>query len=237
MTDGLRLESTAPTLAATIDAGPGNLFTRPMMEALVDAVVAAGRDDRMRFVHLRAVGDAFCLGRAKGGTTIADVRAMAGLIPLVNETLRTSPLTVIAEVNGSAAGFGVGLVAASDIVVAAAGSTFAFPEIRAGFAPSVVLSWARFQLPHRLLFDMASTGDPIDATAALAAGLLTEVVDPDRLGTRVAERLERLSAVDPQALRELKRFLVVTRGMDPATAAQVAVDNLTVSAIRVIGDF
>lgn len=235
--DGITMETTNSTLTATIDAGEGNLFSREMMDALVDAVTEAGRSEDMRFVRLRAAGETFCLGRAKGGATPDELRGMARRIATVNETFRTSPLTVVAEVNGPAAGFGVGMIGASDIAVASTAATFAFPEIKAGFAPAVVISWARFQLPSRLLYDMVSLGEPIDAETALHAGLVTEVVVPERLTERVDERLAALETVDAFALREMKRFLVFTRAMDPATAAQASVDTLVYSGLRVIGRF
>jgi methylglutaconyl-CoA hydratase len=237
MADGLRLDTSGYTLTATIDAGEGNLFTREMMDSLVEAIQEAGRTEDVRFVRLRAEGDTFCMGRAKGGATPDELRGMARRIASVNETLRTSPLTVIAEVNGSAAGFGVGMIGASDIAVAADGATFAFPEIKAGFAPAVVISWARYMLPPRLLYDMVSTGDAIDAARALEAGLLTEVVSGDGLSARVEERIGRLEGVDAFALREMKRFLIFTRAMDPATATQASVDTLVFSGLRVIGKF
>jgi len=237
MVDGLRIDREGSTLALTFDADEGNRFSREMMDALVDEVVGAGRDDATRFVRLRAAGDAFCLGRSKGGESPDEIRAMATRISTVFETLRTTSLTVIAEVNGPAAGFGVGLIGGSDIVVASSAATFAFPEIKAGFAPAVVLSWARFQLPPRLVYDMVSTGDPIDADRALAAGLVTEVVAPDALAARVDERIATLEDVDAFALREMKRFLVFTRAMDPSTASEASVDALVYSGIRVIGRF
>jgi enoyl-CoA hydratase/carnithine racemase len=237
MVDGLRIDRDGGTLTLTFDSGEGNLFSREMMDALVDEVDAAGRDDDMRFVRLRAEGDAFCLGRGKGGTNPDELRGMAMRIATVNETLRTSALTIVAEVNGPAAGFGVGMIGASDIAVASDRATLAFPEIKAGFAPAVVISWARFQVPSRLLYDMVSTGDPIDAERAAAAGLVTEVVPHDRLAARVDERLARLQDVDAFALREMKRFLIFTRAMDPATAAKASVDTLVFSGMRVIGNF
>lgn len=237
MVDGLRLDTSGHTLTATIDAGEGNLFSREMMDSLVDAVSEAGREEEVRFVRLRAEGETFCMGRAKGGTTPDELRGTARRISMVNETLRTTLLTVITEVNGSAAGFGVGMIGASDIAVAAEGATFAFPEIKAGFAPAVVISWARYMLPSRLLYDMVSTGDPIDATRALEAGLVSEVVTAEALAGRVEERISRLEEVDAFALREMKRFLVFTRAMDPGTAAQASVDTLVFSGLRAIGRF
>jgi enoyl-CoA hydratase/carnithine racemase len=208
-----------------------------MMDDLVEAIADAGTTEDLRFVRLRAMGETFCMGRSKGGSTPDELRGMARRIGTVNETLRTSPLTVLAEVNGSAAGFGVGMIGASDIAVAAETATFAFPEIKAGFAPAVVISWARFQLPQRLLYDMVSTGDAIDAPTALGAGLVTEIVKADDLEARVEARIARLEAVDPFALREMKRFLIFTRAMDPGTAAQASVDTLVFSGLRVIGKF
>lgn len=237
MVEGLRLETSGHTLTITIDSGEGNLFSFEMMDALVDGIEEADRGGEVRFVRLRAGGDAFCVGRAKGGASPDEVRSTARRIVTVNETLRTTSLTVITEVNGDAAGFGVGMIGASDIAVAADTATFAFPEIKAGFAPAVVLSWARFQMPMRLLYDMVSTGDPIDAARALAAGLLTEVVAPDALAGRVDERIERLAAIDAFALRDMKRFLVFTRTMDPGTAAQASVDALVFGGLRAIGKF
>lgn len=237
MVDGLRIVREGATLALTIAAGEGNLFSREMMDAFVGAVQEADRDDEMRFVRVRAEGDVFCLGRAKGGTTPDELRGMATRIATVNETIRTTSLTVLTEVNGPAAGFGVGMIGASDIAVASERATFAFPEIKAGFAPSVVISWARYQLPSRLLYDMVSTGDPIDAGRALEAGLVTEVVAPDALAARVDERIARLEEGDAFALREMKKFLVFTRAMDPATASKASVDALVFSGLRVIGNF
>ena len=237
MVAGLKVEREGTTLVATFAAGDGNLFSKEMMDALVDEVREAGHDDAMRFVRLRAEGDAFCLGRAKGGGNAEEIRAMAIRISTVFETLRTTPLTVLAEINGPAAGFGVGIVGGSDIVVASATATFAFPEIKHGFAPAVVLSWARYLLPPRLVYDMVSTGEPIDAERALSAGLVTEVVAPRDLGRRVGERIAALEGVDAFALREMKRFLVFTSAMHPATAAQASVDALAYSGMRVIGRF
>lgn len=235
--EGLRVEISGPTLTVTIAAGEGNLFSGQMMDALVEEVEGAGRDEQTRFVRIRAEGDTFCMGRGKGGTNPDELRGMAQRISTVNETLRTTPLTVVAEVNGGAAGFGVGLVGASDIAVAAEGATFKFPEILAGFAPAVVISWARYMLPPRLLYDMVSTGEAIGTGRALEAGLLTEVVAPDALASRVDERIARLTEIDAFAMREMKRFLVFTRAMDPATASKASVDALVFSGLRVIGKF
>lgn len=233
---GLRLETRDHTLVATIAVGGENLVSGAMMDALIAAIEDAAREPATRFVRIRAEGDVFCLGREPAGTRPEDVRGLAARIVRVNETLRTTPLTVIAEVQGDAAGFGAGLVGASDVAVAADHARFSFPEIKGGFAPTIVTSWARLQLPQRVAFEMISTGEPIDAATAVRVGLLTEAVSAGRLEARVDERIAQLAAMDAFALREVKRFMTLTRSMDPPSAARAAVDPLVIGLIRKTSD-
>lgn len=235
--DDLLIERQGHTLVVTVDRGDENKFTPAMIEALGDAITDAGRDPEMRFVRLRARGPAFCLGReaprANGGRPSPDaVRALASGIVRVNELCQTTPLVVVAEVQGDAAGFGAGLVGNADVAVAAEEARFSFPEILTGFAPSIVMSWLRTNVPRKRAFEMVATGAWIDAGTALHDGLLTEVVPRDRLERRVDERIEELAALSAPALRDVKGFLGRTRAMDPASAAQASVDSLVIGALR-----
>ncbi len=230
--EGLEIERDGATLVATVARGEQNSFSAEMIDALVDAIDEAGRDGSTTFVRLRARGDVFVLARDRQGTAPADLRAAAGRIVRVNETLRTSPLISLAEVTGDAAGFGCGIVAASDIAIASAEARFWFPEIKAGLAPTVVISWASKVLPTKRAFDMVVTGDPIDAHTAERIGLVTEVVPPDRVAVRVDERIAAMQQLDPGALREIKRFFVHVRGMDAASAASSSIDALVLASLH-----
>ena len=101
---------------ATADAGDENTYSPAMIAALGDAITAAAADPELRFVRLRARGPAFCLGRGappasgNGKPSPDAIRGLAGGIVRVNELLQTTPLVVVAEVQGDAAGFGAGLV-------------------------------------------------------------------------------------------------------------------------------
>lgn len=232
MSEGLEIERDGATLVATVERGDQNSFSGEMIDALADAVDEASRDDACRFVRLRARGDVFCLARDRQGSAPDELRAEAARIVRVNETLQATPLVVVAEVNGDAAGFGCGLVAASDVAVASEGARFWFPEIRMGLAPTVVISWASKLLPRKRAFDMVVTGEPIDAETAAAAGLVTEVVPPDRLASRVDERIAAMEALHPGGVREIKRFFAHVRSMDPAAAARSSVDPLVLGSLR-----
>jgi methylglutaconyl-CoA hydratase len=233
-TDGLAIERSEATLVVTIDHGEENLFSVAMVKELSDQIWAAGGEPDLRFVRLRSRGDVFCLGRegaSRGGSSPSGraVQAVAGAIVGLNELLRTTPLVVVAEVPGDAAGFGFGLVGNSDLAVAAEGARFSAPEILAGYAPTVVIGWLGRAVPHKRAFEMVATGAWIDARTAVRDGLVTETVPRGRLEARVDERIAELSALDATALRDVKSFLGRTRAMDPTSAAAASIDSLALA--------
>jgi enoyl-CoA hydratase/carnithine racemase len=237
MAAGLAIEQRSSALVATVDHGEENRFSAAMIDGLSDAVRGAAGDSELRFVRLRARGDAFCLGREgasrEGAPPPRAVQALAGSIVGLNELLQTTPLVVIAEVQGDAAGFGAGVVASADVAVAAEGARLRAPEILAGYAPTVVIGWLARTVPRKRAFEIVTTGAWVDAEAALRDGLFTEVVPRDRLEARVDARIEALAALDAAALRDVKTFLTRVRGMGPASAAAASIDAL---AVAVAGD-
>jgi enoyl-CoA hydratase/carnithine racemase len=231
MAEGLHLERADHTLIATAARGEQNLFSGEMIDGLSDALVAASKDG-LRFVRLRSEGPVFCVGRERAGQTPLELRAEAARIVRVNEAIRTTPLTVIAEVHGDAAGFGAGIVAAADIAVAAESARFWFPEIQGGLAPSVVISWLSKAVPYKVAYDLVTTGEPIDAHQAHALGLVTEVVPDDGIQEAVDERIKRLADMSEGAIKEIKEFFVRIRSLDPANSAVASVEALALSAVR-----
>ena len=236
MAEGLFIERRGHTLVATVDRGEENRFTPAMVEELADAITAAAREPAMRFVRLRARGPVFCLGRegaGPGAKPSADaIRSVAAGIVRLNELCQTTPLVVVAEVQGDAAGFGAGLVGNADVAVASEDVRLSFPEILAGYAPAIVMSWLPGAVPRKRAFDLVATGRWTDARAAQHDGLLTEVVAPESLERRVDERIEEMSRLSAPGLRDVKAFLGRTRGMDPASAAQASIDSLVVGSLR-----
>ena len=229
--EGLQIDRDDETLVVTVQRGEENLFSGEMIDALSEAVDGAARDD-LRFVRLRASGPVFCVGRDRAGATPLELRDEAARIVRANETLRTTPLTVIAEVHGDAAGFGAGLVAAADIAVAAEEARFWFPEILGGLAPSIVISWLSKTAPYKVAFDLVTSGDPIEAREAQRLGLVTDVVPLDALEGAVEERLKRLAAMSDGAIREIKQFFIRVRGLDPQQSSLSAIEALALSAVR-----
>jgi methylglutaconyl-CoA hydratase len=229
---GLDIARDGGTLVLTVDRGERNSFTGDMMRTLAETVRQAGEDPDMRLLRIRAEGDCFCLGRDQEGETTDELRRIAASIVTANEAVRCSPLASICEVQGDAAGFGVGLMAACDVAVAASSAEFWFPELEAGLAPTVVLSWLPRLLGPKQAFEVVATGRHIGAAEAKALGLVTEVVPDGEVRRRADEWMALLGARDAAALRDLKRFLSLIRSMDDASAANAAVDALAMGAAR-----
>ena len=186
----------------------------------------------MRFVCIRAEGPNFCVARDREGRTPDELRAEATRVVRVNETCRTTPLTVVAEVQGPAAGFGAGLVASTDLAVASDAVTLSFPEILGGLAPTIVIGWLAFTVPAKTAFDMVATGRKMNATEAQRWGLLTDVVAADQLGMKTKERLEELRGMSAAGLHEIKLFSAQVRELDPAAAARASIDPLVLASLR-----
>ena len=128
-------------VVAELDRGPENLWTLGDLRELT--ALLADPPEGAHVLRVRSVGEAFCLGRERGGTSTAPgvVRGEAETLVAVTRAFRQTRLVTVAEVQGDAAGFGVGVLAACDVAVAVADARFFFPEVGIGLAPALVLAW------------------------------------------------------------------------------------------------
>jgi 2-(1,2-epoxy-1,2-dihydrophenyl)acetyl-CoA isomerase len=135
---------------------------------------------------------------------------------------------IVAAVRGSAAGAGLGLVCAADIVVAAAGTKFAFAYSAIGFTPDGGTSW---NLPRlvglRKAQELALTNRVIDAAEAERIGLVTTVVADDALDPTADALAATLATGPTRALGVTKRLL--RTAYDVAFEERLAVESLELS--------
>ncbi|HEY1227286.1 MAG TPA: enoyl-CoA hydratase-related protein, partial [Ramlibacter sp.] len=172
------------------------------------AQLARIRADRsVRALILTGAGKAFCVGadlgtmRDTGGQSLGDATAewMQTLShPLIQE-LRTMPVPVLCAVNGAAAGAGVGVALACDIVIAAKSAYFYLPFLpKLGIVPDLGCTWAipRLVGPARTM-GMALLDERVDADKAVQWGLIWAAFDDELLlleAQKIAQRLARLPA-------------------------------------------
>jgi enoyl-CoA hydratase/carnithine racemase len=118
------------------------------------------------------------------------------------------PLPVVAEIRGTAAGFGVDLALACDMRLAESGATFTSAFARMGLVPD---GGSTFTIPrltglgHALRFLLA--GETLSAARACALGLVDEVRDEPELDGAVAALTKGITAAAPSSVRTIKRLI------------------------------
>jgi len=200
-----------------------NAVNRETIAALATAVAEAAEDQGARVVLLRGAGTHFCAG--------GDITMFAELIRLVPAErlkvlhqivdalhpllirMRHTPKPVVAVVQGAAAGFGLSLVLAADLAIAADDTVFSSGYIHLGTSPDGGMTAT---LPHIVGFKQAAElmllGDRFDAQRALALGLVNRVVPADALDTEAAALAARLAAGPTYAYGRTKALLQATLG-------------------------
>ena len=205
---GLRIDREGDVLRITL-AKPErrNAFDAELIRELTEAFADVGD---ARAVVLTGEGESFCAG--------ADVEWQRSAIDLTYdenvedamrlyrmcETIDTCAAPVVARVQGYALGGGSGLVACSDIAIAAPDATFGFSEVKLGIIPAVI---SPFVLPkiggHARRYFL--TGERFDAETALRIGLVSDV-DGD-LDAAVERVVAELLSSRPQAVRAAKELV------------------------------
>jgi methylglutaconyl-CoA hydratase len=190
-----------------------NAFDTELIAAVTAALRHDARDPRTRVVVLQGEGKVFCAGAdlqymqklsaADHATNLEDARRLGELFSAVSDC----PKPVIARVHGAAIGGGVGLVAASDFVVAAEGTKFGFTETRLGIVPGVISPFALRRLGPAVCRRLFLTAEIFDARRALEIGLVDHCVAPAELDATTGSIIDQLRGSGPGAQAAAKRLL------------------------------
>ena len=191
-------------------------FNRPdkrnaINQAIIEGVRAgyqqAHADPEIRVIVLTGAGEkAFCAGGdlQPGGSFVFDyAKPNAAYADLLRVGMNAT-LPAIARVNGICMAGGMDLLAMMDMAVAADHVLFGLPEVKIGLFPMQVFSLLQNLVPQRVLREWCFTGEPVDAHAALAAGLINYVVSGAQLDQRTDWLIERLINKSPTAIRRGK---------------------------------
>lgn len=191
-----------------------NALTLQMGRDLLTAATSLADDPTVRAVLLTGAGARFCAGGDVKG--FAEEGARAGhLIREITVPLHAamSQLTrldapVVAAVHGSAAGAGMGLVLAADLVVAGESTKFVMAYTAIGLTPDGSSSWflPRVVGLHRAL-ELALTNRTLSAAEALEWGIVNRVVRDDEVADAGAALAEQLAAGPTGAFGAVKRLL------------------------------
>ena len=199
-----------------------NAFFGTMREELLAALIAAEDDSDCRVVVLTGAGRAFCAG--------GDVEYMAGLQREQNidafrklldagrdVVLRIAamPKPVVASINGIAAGAGCNLALACDYRIASDQARLGQTFVRIGMHPDWGGTWLLPRLAGRSrAFELLTTGRMIDASEALAIGIVDRVVTAAELIGETESFARTLAEAPPIAVAGIKRALAASERND-----------------------
>lgn len=200
-----------------------NAINEPLSVALLDFFESLRRNTDVRVVIVTGAGRAFCAG--------ADLKALGQPDALQDgphgdwrlrdtlKAMRACPQPVISLVNGPAAGGGLALALASDIIVASTAATFVPAFIKLGLSGSELgVSW-RLQRTMGIskAREFLFTSRPMSAEQALHNGIVSTVVKPGDLSAYGEQLAAEMLQAGPDALRVTKRTLDAALEMsDPA---------------------
>ncbi len=155
-----------------------------------------------------------------------EVRAIINKAHAAITALRTMPKPVVARVRGAVAGFGVSLLAACDMAIAAEGANFSLAYCHIGTSPD---GGATYALPRMVgmkrAMELALLGDRIDANHAEAIGLINRVVGADELDDTVAQLARRFTQGPSFAYARTKELLNTSWNNDLVAQLEAEMDS------------
>jgi 2-(1,2-epoxy-1,2-dihydrophenyl)acetyl-CoA isomerase len=189
----------------------GNSLDLASASDLLAAVRQARRDDA-RVVVLRAEGKAFCVGGDVGGMAAADDREhyiddLAETLHRAVSDLQRLDAVVVSVVRGVAAGAGVPLAAAADLVLAASSARFTLAYTKLGLTPDGGSSLLVASIGLHRALHLALLNPLLTAEQAREAGIVAQVHPDDELDAAAAAVVGTLLAGSRSAQVTAKHLL------------------------------
>ena len=201
-----------------------NALGPEMYAAGVEALNIAETNPDVRCVVLTGEGETFC-----AGGNLQRLQANRQKPPEVQaqsieqlhswvEAIRTFPKPVIAAVEGPAAGAGVSLALACDLIVAARNAVFVMAYSSVALSPDGGGSWSLAQaLPRQLVNELLMSGERIGAQRLHELGVVNRLCDAGQaLGTAL-EWSEKLAARAPNVMTSIKELVSEAGAHDLST--------------------
>ena len=214
-------------------ADAANTMNLQFGREFVAVAYAIRKDSDVRAVLLRGEGKNFCFGGDLRGMVAAGGNVNTYLTELTTDIhagllhLARASAPVVAAVQGTAAGAGLGLVLAADLAIAGKSAKFTAAYTAVGLTPD---AGTTFLLPravgHRRAMEMFITNRVLDAPLALEWGLINQIVDDAELADTATALAARLATGPAGAYGTVKRLLAES---EPGWEAQLAREGQTIA--------
>jgi 2-(1,2-epoxy-1,2-dihydrophenyl)acetyl-CoA isomerase len=217
-TSSVQVETRGAVALVTLNRpDSANTFNLEMGMDLLAAAMTCGRNPAVRAVVLTGAGRQFCFGGdlramvAKGDTADAYLRDLTGYLHLAISHFVRMDAPVVAAVNGTAAGGGVGLVAMADLAVCGRSSKISLAYTGVGLTPDGGTS---FMVPRTIgvkrTMELLLLNRALTSNEALEWGLVNSVVDDSQVLEEAFRIAERLAAGPTHAFGKTKRLVAAS---------------------------
>ncbi len=196
-----------------------NTLDPAMARDLMHATIACDEDPRVRAVLLTGAGSMFCAGGdiksfdAAADALPAFIKEVTTYLHAGLSRLARMRAPVVAAVNGAAAGAGMSLACAADLVVAAESARFTMAYTRIGLVPD---GSSTYYLPRvvglRRAQELMLTNRVLSAREALEWGIVTRVVPDSELAGEAGKLAASLASGPSEAFASVKRLLLSSLG-------------------------
>ncbi len=220
MTQGIDIKQDGRVLVVTNDSpATRNALTPEFYLNFRAALGKADKDPGVGAVVLTGAGDFFCSGgnlkglQARRLLDEAGRRASLDKLHDLIRAMRACAKPIVAAVEGGAAGAGVSLALACDLLVAAAPASFSVAYVKIGLTPdggaTYFLSRA---LPRQLVTELCMTGQPVTATRLATFGLVNRLVEPGQARDEAVRFAAELARGPGQSLARIKELCSAASG-------------------------
>src|SRR6201996_1309067 len=234
-TSSVQVETRGAVALVTLNRpDSSNTLNLEMAMDLLAAAMTCGRNPAVRAVVISGAGRSFCFGgdlramASRGGAADGYLRELTGYLhSAISHFVRMDP-PVIAAVNGTAAGAGVGLVAMADLAVCGRSSKISLSYTNVGLTPDGGTS---FLLPRTVgvkrTMELLLLNRALTSNEAQEWGLVNSVVDDSEVVNEAFRLAERLAAGPTQAFGKTKRLLAASLA---GFESQMVLESETIAA-------
>ena len=219
-----------------------NSLNLRLCEELREAALACHRDPAVRAILLKARGRMFCSGgdlpsfAAAGDDAPSLIRRMTVHLHAAVSLLARTDAPVVAAVQGAAAGAGMSLVCACDLVVAGESARFAMAYTKAGLSPDGSGTWVLPRLVGRQrALELMLTNRMLSAQEALDWGIVTRVVPDAEVEASARKLAAELAAGPTRAYGLVKRLVLSSASESLETQMELEAAGIADSAASADG--
>jgi len=190
-----------------------NAFDDKLIAELTERLIELDKDVSTKVIILDAEGKSFSAGadlnwmkRMAGYSREENYQDSLALADLMS-TLHTMQCPTIAAVQGAAFGGGVGLIACCDIAIASNKAKFCLSEVKLGLLPAVISPYVIKAIGERAAKRYFVSAEIFTAERALQLGLISELVEPENLASKVMVLAKQIISNGPEAVKAAKELI------------------------------